>query len=56
MVRSWGTYATLAQLVEQLTRNEQVWGSSPQGGSRIRYKRGVVIRSVLFYTHVSCLP
>lgn len=26
-------YATLAQLVEQLTRNEQVWGSNPQGGS-----------------------
>ena len=25
--------ATLAQLVEQLTRNEQVVGSSPTGGS-----------------------
>jgi hypothetical protein len=26
--------ATLAQLVEQLTRNEQVVGSSPTGGSK----------------------
>lgn len=26
--------ATLAQLVEQLTRNEQVVGSIPTGGSR----------------------
>ena len=26
--------ATLAQLVEQLTRNEQVGGSSPPGGSK----------------------
>ncbi len=27
-------YASLAQLVEQLTRNEQVGGSSPLRGSR----------------------
>ena len=28
--------ATLAQLVEQLTRNEQVVGSTPTGGSKYR--------------------
>ncbi len=28
-----GVYASLAQLVEQLIRNEQVVGSSPIGGS-----------------------
>jgi hypothetical protein len=27
-------YATLAQLVEQLIRNQQVAGSNPAGGSR----------------------
>jgi hypothetical protein len=26
--------AALAQLVEHLTRNEKVWGSIPQGGSK----------------------
>jgi hypothetical protein len=30
-----GYYASLAQLVEQLIRNEQVVGSSPIGGSKI---------------------
>jgi hypothetical protein len=28
-------YASLAQLVEQLIRNEQVVGSSPIGGSKV---------------------
>jgi hypothetical protein len=28
-------HAALAQLVEQLPRKEQVWGSIPQGGSTL---------------------
>ena len=35
-IRCWKlVQASLAQLVEQLTRNEQVTGSSPVGGSKI---------------------
>ena len=34
-----GNYASLAQSVEQLIRNEQVVGSSPIGGSKRFYKQ-----------------
>ena len=43
-------FATLAQLVEQLTRNEQVVGSSPTGGSLLEpreYPSGFFLRFIL---------
>ena len=38
----FSVYANMAQVVEQLTRNEQVEGSSPSIGSSDAYEVGTV--------------
>ena len=43
--------ATLAQLVEQLTCNEQVVGSNPTGGSSFVEKDSESFFRVLFFNH-----